>query len=254
MRPLLISVLCLGTVFPRFAQATEVPAVLQWSQRVELAMPVSGVVQTVKVEAGQRVKQGQVLLTLDPTLYRASTQETQAMVTRNQDDEQDAKRNLDRVQELYKRTVISSSELEAAQTHYTRAKTQHEEAVARMQRARKNFAEASLRAPFDGWIVERRVEPGLALSSQLQPQTVVVMARAGEMLARAAVSLAQIQNLKVGQQVQVEVGSQSYAGKIKTLGLEPLAAAKNEAQFALDVVFATPQLMRAGTPATIKLP
>ena len=32
--------------------AAEVPALLQWSQRVELSSPVSGVVQAVQVDVG----------------------------------------------------------------------------------------------------------------------------------------------------------------------------------------------------------
>lgn len=238
-------------VFPSFAQAANVPAVLQWSQRVELGTPVSGLVQSVYGEVGQRVKKGQVLVSLDATTFRAGAAETQASVARNQDEEQDAKRNLDRVQELYKRTVISTSELEAAQTRYMRAKTQHQEAAARLQRARKNLQEASVRAPFDAWIIERRVEPGQAVANQLQPQALMVIARAGEMNARAALSLAQIQSLKLGQEITVDVNGKAYVGKIKTLGLEP---SKNDASYPVDVVFATNEVLRAGTPATLRLP
>lgn len=243
--------LILNLALSSIAQAANVPALLQWSQRVELGTPVSGLVQSVQGEVGQRVKKGQLLVSLDATNLRAAEQEIQASQARNRDEEQDAKRNLDRVQELYKRTVISSSELEAAQTRYIRAKTQHQEAAARLQRARKNLQEATVRAPFDAWIIERRVEPGQAVANQLQPQALMVIARAGEMNARAALSLAQIRSLKIGQQITVEANGKAYAGKIKSLGLEP---SKNDATYPVDVVFATNEVLRAGTPATLKLP
>ncbi len=243
--------LMLNIALSSIAQAANVPAVLQWSQRVELGTPVSGLVQSVQGEVGQRVKKGQLLVSLDASNLRAAEQEIQASQARNRDEEQDAQRNLDRVQELYKRTVISSSELEAAQTRYIRAKTQHQEAAARLQRARKNLQEATVRAPFDAWIIERRVEPGQAVANQLQPQALMVIARAGEMNARAALSLAQIQSLKIGQQITVEANGKPYAGKIKSLGLEP---SKNDATYPVDVVFATNEVLRAGTPATLKLP
>ena len=51
--------------------AADVPVVLYWSQRVELSPPVSGIVQTVNVEAGQQVKKGQVLLSLDNVAFQA---------------------------------------------------------------------------------------------------------------------------------------------------------------------------------------
>ncbi|OFZ96556.1 MAG: hypothetical protein A2Z44_04320, partial [Betaproteobacteria bacterium RBG_19FT_COMBO_58_11] len=131
------------------AWAADAPAVLQWSQRVELTTPVSGVVQTVQVNVGDRVKKGQVLVTLEATAYQASVLETQAAMTRMKEEELDAKRNLDRVQELYNRTVISTSELEQAQTRHVRAKAGLNEAQARLTRTQKSLGDATLRAPFD---------------------------------------------------------------------------------------------------------
>ena len=151
--------------------AADVPAVLQWSQRVALSTPVSGVVQTVRANVGEQVKKGQVLATLDATAYQASVAESEGAVARVKEEAQDAKRNLDRVQELYKRTVISTSELETAQTRYVRAKAQLNEAQARLTLTRKRLGDATLRAPFDALVLERQAEPGQTVASQFLPQT-----------------------------------------------------------------------------------
>ena len=235
------------------AWAADVPAVLQWSQRVALSTPVSGVVRSVYASVGERVKQGQVLAALDATTYQAGVAESQAAVARVKAEEQDAKRNFDRVQELYKRTVISSSELETAQTRYVRAKAQLSEAQARLMLTQKILGDSTLRAPFDALILVRQVEPGQAVASQLQPQTLFVVARAGEMIARAKVSLARIEKLKAGDAATVEVNRQSYSGKIKTLGLEPVGE-KGDLAYPVDVLFSVKEVLRAGTPATVRLP
>jgi multidrug efflux pump subunit AcrA (membrane-fusion protein) len=47
------------------AMAADVEALIQWSRRTELATPVSGVVASVAVNAGERAAKGQLLLTLD---------------------------------------------------------------------------------------------------------------------------------------------------------------------------------------------
>ena len=60
--------------------AVDVAAVLQWSQRVELSAPVSGVVQAVQVDVGDQVKKGQTLLSLDNTAYQAKVAENRAAV------------------------------------------------------------------------------------------------------------------------------------------------------------------------------
>lgn len=251
MKPLYALPLLAACAVP--AWAADVPAVLQWSQRVALSTPVSGVVRSVHANIGERVKRGQVLAALDAATYQAGVAESQADVARVKAEEQDAKRNLDRVQELYKRTVISTSELETAQTRYARAKARLGEVQARLARAQKILGDSTLRAPFDALILARQVEPGQAVASQFQPQTLFVVARAGEMLARAKVSLAQIEKLKVGDAATVEVNRQSYSGKIQTLGLEPVGE-KGDMGYPVDVLFAVKDVLRAGTPATVKLP
>lgn len=233
--------------------AADVPSTLQWSQRVELSMPVSGVVRAVQANVGDRVKKGQVLLTLDAAAYQAGVAESQAELARHKEEELDAKRNLDRVQELYNRTVIATSELEQAQTRLVRAKAGLNEAQARLARTQKTLGDATLRAPFDALVVVRQVEPGQTVASQFQPQTLLVLARANEMIARAKVSLAQVEKMKVGDAVTVQVGQQSFNGKVKTLGLEPVGE-KNDAGYLLEVLFTVKDTMRAGTPAVVKLP
>lgn len=235
------------------AFAADVPAVLQWSQRVELSTPVSGVVKTVEADAGDLVRKGQPLLRLGDVAYRARVAEVSAVVARFRQELAEAKRDLDRVQELYDRTVIAANELDQARLRHARALSQLNEAQARLRQETKNLADTVLRAPFDAVVVARMAQPGVAVASGLQPQPLLVLAKAGEMLARARLAESQIEHLKTGQAVMVTVGSQSYSGQIRTLGLEPVAA-KDGAAYQADIVFQPKTVLRAGTAATVKLP
>jgi len=249
------SVLSLAALIAVPAAAADLPATLQWSQRVELAAPASGVVQAVHVSVGDRVKKGQALVTLDAAAYSAGVAEAKAEVVRAEEEERDAKRNLDRVQELYNRTVIALTELEQAQVRQVRAKSQLDGARAKLAANLKQLRDAVVRAPFDALVLARQAEPGQAVASQLQPQPLIVIARAGEMVARGKASLAQVEKLKTGQNVSVEVAQKSYGGKIRTLGLEPVAdKAGEKGEYLIEVVFPVQEVLRAGTPATIKLP
>jgi RND family efflux transporter MFP subunit len=246
-----LQVLFLAGVIVTPAAAADLPATLPWSQRVELAAPASGVVQAVRVNIGDRVKKGQVLVTLDAAAYSAGVAEAKAEVARAEEEARDAKRNLDRVQELYDRTVIALTELEQAQLRQVQAKTQLDRAKAKLAANQKQLRDAAVRAPFDGVVLVRQVEPGQAVASQLQPQPLIVLARSGEMLARAKASLAQVEKLKPGQTVSVEVAQKSYSGKIGTLGLEPVG---DKGEYLVEVVFPVQEALRAGAPATLKLP
>lgn len=243
----------LGSSLLQAAWAADVQGSLQWSQRVELSTPASGIVRSVTVQAGDRVKKGQTLLVLDAAAQQAGVSEAQAAVTRVREEEQDARRNMDRTQELYNRTIIPTSELEVAQLRLAKAKAALAEAQGRLAAQQKYLGDTGLRAPFDGLVLARQAEPGQTVSSQFQPQPLIVLARAGEMIARAHVTLAQVEKLKAGDPVLVGVGSQSYNGKIKSLGMEPVAD-KTGSGYAVDVLFPVKELLRAGTPATLRLP
>ncbi|MCL6555199.1 MAG: efflux RND transporter periplasmic adaptor subunit [Burkholderiales bacterium] len=231
--------------------AAEVAATLQWSQRVELGAAASGIVQNVTVQAGDRVRKGQSLLSLDASAFAAQVAEAQAALAQAEEEEKDAKRNLDRVQELYNRTVIAATELEAAQLRHSRAKAQRDAARARLAAAQKQLRDASVRAPFDGVVLARLVEPGQVVASALKPEPLIVLARAGEMVARGTVGLSRLRQLATGQKVEVEVEGRRYAGRIRALGLEPDGG---KGEYPIEVVFPVKETLRAGLPAVIHLP
>ena len=251
MKPIYAMPLLCAFITPVWA--ADVPASLYWSQRVELATNVSGVVQSVSANVGERVKKGQVLATLDASGFQAQVAESQAVIARYKEDQLDAKRNLERLEELYKRQVLATAELEAGQTRLARVTAQLSESQAHLRRTQKTLGDATLRAPFDALVLARQVEPGQVVASQLQPPTLFVIARAGEMIARARVNLAQVEKLKIGDAVTVDVNQQSYNGKIKLLGLEPVGE-KSDAGYPVEVLFPVKELLRAGAPALLKLP
>jgi RND family efflux transporter MFP subunit len=240
-------------LFPLTAWTADIQATLQWSQRVELSTPVSGNVQAVNVEVGDLVRKGQVLLSLDSTVYMARVAESRSEITRLNAEAEEDKRNLDRVLELYDRTVVSATELDQAKLKLVRSQSSLSEARARLQQNQKALDDASIRAPFDAVVIIRQAEPGLSVAAGLQPQMLMTLARSGEMIARMHLAPTQMDKLKTGQAVTVSVAGINYTGKIKTLGLEPIKI-KDEWMYPVDVVFPNKEPLRAGAPALVKLP
>lgn len=147
------------------------------ADKVELTTRVSGVVESVLVKPGQRVKKGAVLLRLDRTILQARLEEATADHARAQADEADAKREQGRAQELYDRTVSSSSELEAAELRYARAQAALSAAQARRVIAQKNLADAELKAPFDGVVSAISGGAGTVVVADCQPKPLIVLSR-----------------------------------------------------------------------------
>jgi RND family efflux transporter MFP subunit len=142
---------------------------------VELTTRVSGVVETVLARPGQHVKKGTVLLRLGKTVLQARLDEARAEHARAEADEADARRELGRAQELFDRTVSSTSELEAATLRHARAQAALSAAQARRVIAQKNLEDAELRAPFDGVVRAVPGGPGTVVTADCQPRPLVVL-------------------------------------------------------------------------------
>jgi len=146
-----------------------------WAGTVELTTRVSGVVEAVLVKPGQRVKKGAVLLRLDKTVLQARLDEAVAEHARAQADEADAKRELGRAQELFNRTVSSTSELDAATLRHARAQATLSAADARRVIAQKNLNDAELKAPFDGVVSAVPGGLGTVVAADCQPKPLVIL-------------------------------------------------------------------------------
>lgn len=162
-----LSIFIIFSLFPLAVQAAD----------IALTTRVSGVVTEVLVRAGQRINKGTVLLRLDKTIYQAQVDEASAEGDRLRAEEAEAKRDLERAQELYSRTVSSTTELDAAKLRYTRAKSALTVAEARVTIAKKNLMDTELRAPFNGVVTSLPAAPGVVVVAECQPKVLAVMRR-----------------------------------------------------------------------------
>lgn len=244
----MIARVALLTLCTTAAWAADLAAQLDWSQRVDIAASVSGVVETVHVQPGQQVPKGTVLLSLNQTVFKANLMEARADIDRLNQEQADAQRELDRANELYARTVSSTTELDAAKLRHARAGALLAGAEARMEKARRLLDETEPRAPFDALVLDRVAEPGLAATGQCQPTLLLSLARGDEILARASLPATQAANLKPGDKAGVNVAGKTVEGRIAAV------RAKADGRYQLDVVIPRTVGLVAGMAAGIRLP
>lgn len=139
----------------------------------------AGIVESVGVAEGDSVKAGQLLGRLRPGETDArlaqSLASTRAAETTLRGEEsllEAAQRELKRARELAERRLVPIAELDDAESaeRLQRAKTESararlEEAQAEVARVRPEFGKREVRAPFDGVVIERLVQPGTAVTS-----------------------------------------------------------------------------------------
>jgi len=138
-----------------------------------------GVVESVEVTEGDAVKSGQLLgrLRLGETDARlagalASLRAAQTNLRGEESQLDSDLRDLRRARELAERKLVPIAELDSAESaeRIQRAKTDAararlEEAQAEVDKIRPEFGKREVRAPFDGVVIERMVEPGTSVSA-----------------------------------------------------------------------------------------
>jgi RND family efflux transporter MFP subunit len=230
------------------AQAGEYPAVLDWSGKVTLTLPVSGVLENVAAQPGQMVMQGELLASLEPALFKIGVAEARADLDRFGEEQVDARRDLERVRELYARTVASTTELDAARLRFARAEAGLAAAQARVERARRLLADSELRAPFDAQVLIRHGEPGLVITSQCQPAAVFTVARANQFVARAQIPATQAGALKPGLAAEVIAAGVSLTGKVNAISVG------DDHVHQIEIVLPRQAGMAVGQQVNIRLP
>ncbi|MDZ7663511.1 efflux RND transporter periplasmic adaptor subunit [Thiohalophilus sp.] len=232
--------------------AADYEARLEWERRVELGTPVQGVITEVRAQTGQRVEAGDVLVQLDDRGFRANVSKAHTRLQSLEAVREEARRERDRAEELYDRTVLSDHELQVALNDARQTEADYAAARAALVQARLNLEYSAVRAPFDALVINVQAAQGQTVINDLQPVTLVTVADANSMIARAELSEGQVEPLELGQAATVRIGGREHIGRIKSIGLEPVEGSD---RYAVAVSFPQEgQRYRVGQTATIELP
>ncbi|WP_295455063.1 efflux RND transporter periplasmic adaptor subunit [uncultured Thiodictyon sp.] len=121
-------------------------------ERVELQARVQGFLKERKFTEGQQVKVGELLFVIEPDQYQAVVTQREADLTKAVADEQNARAQLARGQELVKQKNIAQSEVDKLQAAQSIAKAGIAQAQAALDAAKLDLAYTRIPAPVAGRI------------------------------------------------------------------------------------------------------
>ncbi len=129
-------------------------------QFVEVRARVEGYLQKMFFEEGTRIKKGQTLFVIDPSLYRAGVEKARAQLNKAKAQEQKADRDLKRMRPLYEQNAASQLDLDNAEAAYASAKAEVMVAAADLKQAEMTLGYTTVTSPADGYISERSADIG----------------------------------------------------------------------------------------------
>lgn len=126
----------------------------------------AGYIERIYVKPGQRVKEGQPLVEVDPRQQRAGLEAAQAQRASAQANLQLARRNLERADQLFKVGVISRQDHDQAVAQAQAAEAAARSAGAQIQSQQVALGYHRVSAPFNGVVGEIPVKVGDAVTQQ----------------------------------------------------------------------------------------
>jgi HlyD family secretion protein len=210
---------------------------------VELKPEVIGKISALPVVEGQLVKKGQVVLRLDPQLYEAAVAQSQASVQQARIAIQSQKLTIanlqmqyDRQQKLFRQGLVDANSFDQLSSQLDIAKIQlnsQNEALsiaeAQLSQQQQNLSKTVIRSPINGMITSLPVKEGetVITGTNIPGSTLMEIADPSEVQADVQVDEADIANLKLGEEAEINAVSypnDTFHGKVQFIAASVMSA------------------------------
>jgi len=225
-----------GTIVATVAATGNLSAVTT----VQVGTQVSGTIQKLYADYNSRVRKGQAIAEIDPSLFNAAVEQArgnalnaEANLLKAKVTLADAERTLTRNKKLLADGIISQGDYDVAETAYLSAKASIKategsvtQTKGALLQARTNLRYSVIRSPVDGIVISRAVDVGQTVAASFQTPTLFTIAQdLTKMQIETSVDEADISRVKVGQNTTFTVDAypeQSFVGKVVQVRSAPV--------------------------------
>lgn len=195
-------------------QYVEASGTIKPVNTIQVGTQVSGTVARIYVDYNSVVKKGDLLAELDPSLFQANVDQSEAKLrnakaayNKAQSTLAYKKNNYQRYKNLYQKNYVSRDDVELAQANYLQAKAEVDAARAEVSAASAslnnnltNLGYSKITSPVDGTVISREVDVGQTVAASFNTPTLFEVAKdLTKMQIETSVSEADIGKIKVGQ-------------------------------------------------------
>jgi membrane fusion protein, macrolide-specific efflux system len=198
-----------------FEDTVTATGILQPRDYVDVGTQVSGQLKTLHVEIGSRVKIGQLIAEIDPTVYQTRVEADQAQLRTLQAQLEDKQAQLtlagqqqQRQANLMKDNATTQDALQTAEAGLRSARAQIDVLKAQIEQMQStlrgdqaNLSYTKIYAPMAGTVVAQSAKQGQTLNANQQAPVIVRIADLTTMTVQSQVSEADVAGLKPGMPV-----------------------------------------------------
>lgn len=210
---------------------------------VNVGTQVSGTVSALYADFNDRVKQGQVLLRLEPSVFQAKLAASEAALANIRSTAALQAANARRSEQLFKQDYISRQEYETAQATANSSRAQVQQAEAQIKQDRTNLGYTVITSPVSGVVISRQIDIGQTVAASFNTPTLFQIARdLTRMQIEASIAEADIAKVHQGQVVRFTVdayGARQFEGTVSQIRLNPTTQ-QNVVTYTVIVAVANP--------------
>lgn len=151
------------------------PGTLSANRTVDVVAQVSGRLTGVMINGGEMVRKGQVLFTLDPTLYANAVQEAQAALSQATADYSYAEEHYNAVSRALQSNAVSKMEVSQARSARDQALSSIHNAQAALSTARTRLGYCRVTAPVSGHVSINTLSRGSYIDGEASPVTLATI-------------------------------------------------------------------------------
>ncbi len=191
---------------------------------VKISAYVPAKIVKLPVEEGDVVKEGQLLVQLDDTEYKAAVNQTKAQLASAKASREQAQLNYNRQKELFEKKLSAKEQYDMAKTDLDLAKARYEQALASLDQAQYNLSKTTMTSPMDGIVTSLNAEVGeiVMIGTMNNPGTVIMtVSDMSEIETEVEVDETDIAQVKIGQEAEIEIDAYpdtTFRGKVTEIG------------------------------------
>jgi len=211
------------------AKSARYAGMVRGQNEVYLMPKVPARVTGIHVNPGDRVAQGQTLITLDSSDYQATVAQAQAGVKAAGIQLENARLALERTEKLHAAGAASQQQLEQAQSGYEAAQVAVDQANAALAMASLQISYCTLTAPISGVVGSIN----LSLGDTANPASpAAVVSETSQLEIEVMVSESEVSFIEVGSPVDIYVraiSEDAFKGQVATVATVPDVVKRNYA-------------------------
>ncbi len=136
------------------------PGYLAANKTVDVVGQVDGKLLTKNYESGKLVQKGQILFTIDPTLYKDAVERAEASLASAISSRDYAKSHYEAVKKALEADAVSKMEMLQAESAFNQAESNIKDCQAALHTARTNLGYCTVHAPMTGYITDSYLSAG----------------------------------------------------------------------------------------------